>query len=403
MIPFLILSDSPTGSTGLGRITRQLAERISKMRTKDSAFPDAPLFHVGVVAVSPETPGVDLPFPVYHVDLAADYSPTALPYVWKEHCRKIGFHPTTPGILMTVMNAMWLGWLAAPESLPFGELRDFLMTNPFKKWAYVPVDAEGPEGKLMPAEAFILSKMDRVLAYTEFGSRVIGDTLEREIDHLPHGTDTSIFYPRDKNQARLFEFGKRILLRNSAISEDTLLLSCIATNTARKDWPLAFEILREISKKSNVGMWAHTNKMEGYWNLAAMAKAFGVIDKVIFTTHNLSEEDTAWGYAASDAVLCIGKGEGWSMTGSESLACGVPPIHGFYAGQVEYMPKELLVSPSSFYYEGFHSSKRPTFNAVDWVNAIYRIRGDREPYSLDHKFTWNGCWPQWEKWIEEGL
>ena len=47
--------------------------------------------------------------------------------------------------------------------------------------------------------------LDRVLAYTNFGADAIDRTLGNPLgttEHIPHGTDDTIFYPRSRKTAR---------------------------------------------------------------------------------------------------------------------------------------------------------------------------------------------------------
>ena len=150
-----------------------------------------------------------------------------------------------------------------------------------------------------------------------------------------------------------------------------------------------------------VGLWAHTDAVRKYWDLPVLANEFGLERQVIFTNGHLTDEDLAWGFNACDCTLSIGLGEGWGLTGSESLACGVPTIHGNYAGQVEYMPKEFLVEPIGFRYEGYYLNQRPKFRVEDWVKKVRAAIG-RET-SLDPQFTWSGCWPKWAAWLKAGI
>ena len=392
-IPFFIMSDNPLGNTGLARIGGDLATLIS------TKMPD--VFRVGYIGFGGPR-SRHLPYELYPI--AASEDAIQFPHVWED------LAGDEPGILFTIMNPAWLKWLAFPEQLPDGELKTLLMSGKVKKWAYIPVDAVGPGGKLIRAEKEIIERMDRVLAYTAFGSRVIDRTVEWKnpphlgaCPHLPPGIDSSIFYPRDRHEARHSQFMRRVLKVNRGyIKDSVLLLGVVATNTPRKDWGLAFEILADLKARGiDVGMWAHTDRAEGAWDLNRLADAFGVKNEAIITEHHLSHAAMSWGYAACSVTLSIGAGEGWGFTGAESLACGVPTIHGNYSGQTEYMPPELLIEPCAWRWDGTFCCRRPVFRAADWVDRILEYRD--APCKLFHEFTWDGAWPAWEKWLREGL
>lgn len=388
-VPLLILGDSPLGVTGLGRIGARIALNIH------THMPD--VFRVAMTGLG-EKVEHNLPYPFY--PLPPDYS-EALPKVWKE------FAGDEPGILFTILNAAWLPWITHPQE----PMKAWLKKYRIKKWAYVPVDAESIGGKLPAFESHILSKFDRVLAYTKFGADLIGKSIRDypewqlpwklgPIPHLPHGTDSHVFYPRPRQEARASKFCEQVLGYEGKI-EAGLMLGCVATNTLRKEWPTVFEILAGLKARGeDVGLWAHTQAVSHSWDLVGMANAFGVRDCVAFTTKQLSDEAMAWGYATCDVVLGAAR-EGWGLPLSEALACGVPVVTVNYGGATEFVPEEYRVMPWAWRWDGYFCSRTPVMRASDWADRIQWAKG-REVI-LDPKFTWDGCWPAWESWLREGL
>jgi glycosyltransferase involved in cell wall biosynthesis len=128
---------------------------------------------------------------------------------------------------------------------------------------------------------------------------------------------------------------------------------------------------------------------------------FGLTGRVIFSTNNLSDDDMAWALSACDVALSVGSGEGFGYAGSEALACGIPVVHGRYAGSVAFIPDHMLVDPVAWRYEGFFGCKRPVFNAADWATKVQQLRG--KPAELPPEFRWSVCWERWAKWLKEGL
>ena len=188
---------------------------------------------------------------------------------------------------------------------------------------------------------------DRVLAYTKFGSDAIDRTLGNDLGttpHIPHGTDDTIFYPRSRKEARA-TLVSRIGRGNGAVSEDIILIGIFATNTPRKDWPLGIEVCgRLVERGYNIGLLIHTDRMHGNWNLTELCQGFGLSGRVIESTRPLDREEMPWLYASCDVTLGIGSGEGFGMPLAESMAMGVPVVHGRYAGGAEFMPQEWTVS-----------------------------------------------------------
>jgi len=388
-IPILLMSDGISSPTGLGRVTRELAQRIHANLSET--------FELGTLGYGGNT-SREFPWQQYSITKLSNWTVNDLPVVWKD------FAGDRRGVLMSIWNPSWLPWLANPSLLPKGDLRGMLESNPFEKWIYAPVDAEGPNGKLSTEVGEILRGFDRVLAYTDWAAKMVDRTcglLEGETPSLPHGTDTKVFYPRDKKEAR-DGFVKRVVGADlPGIKPDVFLIGVVATNTRRKDWGLCFEACGELlSHGVNVGLWMHTDALKKNWNLLELAEAYGMENRIIPSNVVLSDDDMAWAYSACDVTFGIGS-EGWGLPLAESMACGVPVIHGAYAGGAEFVPKHTQVKPTAFYYEGFYANKRPVYSAHDW--ATVTLRAAYRKAEVPAYIKWENCWPQWEQWFLEGV
>lgn len=373
--PLMILSDSPLGATGLGRITRELAERIARM----------PEIRLGVIGAG-GTSSRHLPYPLYPTARIENWMPVELPRIWSD------FAGDERGILLTIWNHTWLDWLARPDTLPEGEMKTFLQSKPFERWAYVPIDSERIDGKTSHGET--LSNLDRILAYTSYGAQVIERTLDRSVPDLPHGLDQRIFYPRPRLASRAL---------TAQIPSDVLLIGVIATNTARKDWGLAFEACRELKRSGlKVVLWAHTDRFERAWDIPALARIHDI--DTLTTNFHFSDEDMATAISACDLTLGIGAGEGWGYPLAESLACGVPVITGDFAGATEFVPSSMRIRPAGFRQDGVHCLRRPVYDPrVFAARAKAHIGAEPGKSMLDPKFYWPSVWPMWEEWIRKGL
>jgi glycosyltransferase involved in cell wall biosynthesis len=284
-----------------------------------------------------------------------------------------------------------------------GPLKEFLLSKPFQRWGYFPIDASGPNGFVASDIAKSFQGFDRSLAYTRWAAGLIDKTLapENPTEHLPHGLDGTVFRPMDRKEARE-TFVECVTGKSGfALKDDILMLGVVATNTPRKDWGLTFEVCGELLKRGqNIGLWAHCAISQGYWDLIELATMFGMKDRIVFSSERLSDESMAWCYSAMDVTLGIGS-EGWGYPSAESLACGVPHITCNYASSPEIVPEEFLVDPVTFRMEGPGCSYRPVFKPADWAEKIIESKG--KTAMLAAELYWENLWPRWQEWILKGL
>ena len=393
----LIMSDAPTSSTGLGRITRELAIRIHENLSD--------VIKVGTFGFGgPHSR--HLPYYNNQIHRLDNWIAPELPMIWRD------FAGDEKGILLAIWNPVWLPWLANPSSLPPSGLRDFLTDPPFEKWIYAPIDAEGVGGKLQERIKNTLGGFDRVLAYTDWAAHIIAESMypghdEGEtIDYLPHGIDRGLFYPRDASEARN-NFIQSVSGRHTTrMKDDIKIVGIVATNSARKDWALGFEACASLLRDGeNIGVWAHTDYYQNHWDLVGMANEFGLARRVIFTNSSLNDDTMATYYSACDVTMAIGSGEGFGYPIAESLACGTPVVHGWYAGGAEMVPQKFLVDPIGYRWDGGpYFAKRPVFDAEEWALTASKAMVHKSTESLlDPQYYWENLWPRWAEWLTEGV
>lgn len=377
--PILIVGDSVTCTTGLGRVARELCQRVT------DTMPEVEVASAGYGAPASSR----LPWMQYYLGHVDNWILPDLPHVWND------FSNGRKGAIFFIWDASRLGWFADPAQCRIPHLQQWLLQSKgrFQKWVYGAVDAEGVGGSYPLPILDIMRKFDRVLNYTEWASTLTGFP-----DHLPHGTDTSIFHPRTKWKAR-----KRFKAKGfKQLTQESTLLSAIATNQLRKDWPLAFETMRILVDRGvDALLWAHTDTLSRYWNIMNLINDFKLHDRVAVTQGGHGDDDMAWMMSAADVSLGIGLGEGWGLPMAENLACGVPVVHGAYGGGVEVVPKSTLVEPVAWRYEGLLNFKRPVFDAKMWADKVQELIGVEA--ALPKGLSWDECWPKWREWIIKGI
>lgn len=379
--PLLLFSDSPSLPTGLGRIARDLATHIANDLTE---------YRVGTFGRA----GIgsrELPFPQY------DFAPTVedqwgllhLENAWDD------FAGAEQGIILTIQDPSRMLEFARPDLLVDSDLKTFLQSNRFERWGYFPVDSNGPGDRLTRHCREALKGYSRVLGYTKFGAGILSRSLNASIDYIPHGMDLSIFQPRERKAARI-----ALGLPDSAI-----VVGCSMTNQYRKDWGLWANVCSFLKGSNpNFRFWAHIDTLNRHWNLDRLLEDYGLSDCTRVTlSGKWSDVELSYFYSACDVTFLPSLGEGFGYPIAESLACGVPCIHGDYAGGAELIPQEWRVPVEAYRLDTPYNCIRPVYDPVRFLNAIHEATIlDRpvEPRSLVEHLDWKQLWPAcWKKWF----
>ncbi len=385
-VPILVLSDSVDYPSGLSRIARDVGYLLSKM----------PEFRVASVGRGGRASS-KIPFHQYVIGDADGWGEGRLQDIWND------FAGNDRGVLFTIWDASRVRYLVDGQSKN-RQLVNWLASGPFEKWGYFPVDAEGIGGRLTGVLSDTISRFDRVLAYGLWGKQVIENSIGREVDWLPHGVNMDLFKIREKTPGRM----------SLGVNKTDRLIGMVATNQARKDYGLAFATFRQLlNSYPDIKFWIHTDEMVRHWNLYSLAQDFGLNQEqvVITMTGGMNDEELSWLYNACDLTV-LPSSEGFGYPIVESLACGVPVIHGSYAGGSELIQeKNWLVKESEMRVEGIYNQLRPVWRVQDWVNAITHALNldpvggvDREECrrGVEH-LNWPNLAGPWKKWLLKGV
>jgi len=384
-IPILFYGDNPRLATGLARIGRDLATLVSGL----------PQFRVGYMGRG-SMASSKLPFAQYPFHEWEEWGESKLEFTWRD------FAGDDHGIIFTITDPSRLHWFANPNGIE-GPLGDFLRSGKFERWGYFPVDSVSIGERLTRESCQTLQHYDRILAYTQFGAEVLSKSVGGHVEWIPHGMNLDVFTPRDFTQARA-KLGVRL---------DDLVVGCVMTNQARKDWGLAFAIIARLTAGiPNVKFWAHVDTTLRHWDLRALVDDFRLDPQnvIITETGAFNDSELSYAYSACNLTILPSLGEGFGYPIVESLACGVPCIHGRYGGGVELIPcDEWLVSPVIDRLDTPYNCLRPVFDPGDWVETIERAlqSPNKAPdfcrNSVAH-LDWHALWPSmWKKWFESGV
>jgi glycosyltransferase involved in cell wall biosynthesis len=192
----------------------------------------------------------------------------------------------------------------------------------FKSMIYFPVDSEPRESDLK-----VLRFFDEVVTYTEYAKNVmkplITDTQFKKIKIIPHGTNSSDFYPysdADKLKAKKEMFG----------SEDVFVFGSVNRNQVRKDFGsliMGFAMFKHTTG-ANALLYLHCNPIDPMGiNIYRLCERVGLeIGKDVIVPKDYSEnkgctlEELNKIYNSFDCFITTTTSEGWGLTITEAMA-----------------------------------------------------------------------------------
>lgn len=382
-VPLLLVGDGPQEPTGLGRIARDLAAQI--------VTSDLP---VDLVQVGGQVPPVWTAWRHVPMDEHARGEDWGARYVEAVYRDAFG---ERPGILWLIWDP---GRLAAYDGLPL----------PVQKWAYTAVDAANRNGTIGGPAGMAVQNFDRVIAYGRWASQVL-KPLRSPVPYLPHGISLAPYGVAPTAEEQAWVAQQIGPYRGRAAR----LIGCVATNQPRKDLALFFQTLAELRARGHaVYGWLHTDTLVKAWSVQQLVEDCGLARQVTVTLTEYTDRQLALLYQACDVTIAPGLGEGFGYPIVESLAAGVPVVHGDFGGGVELVPKiEWRFPVRATRLEGIYALQRPIFQPEDVANAIERMWRWREAVgaevvreyctgSVAH-LDWAALWPRWYAWMRSGL
>lgn len=380
----MIVSDGPQEPTGLGRIARDLCEQI--ITVSDLSVE---LVQVGgpILPVWSRWKHVPMPEEARGDDWGAAFVQEA----WRS------LFGRRPGIL-------WLIWDP-------GRCAPYVGVDlPVQKWGYMAIDAGNRNGTIGGPAGEAIERFDRVIAYGRWAGGVVRSIrMTGTIGCLPHGIDLDPYgrLTEDDRQEAREALGPYVARRK--------IIGCVATNQPRKDLGLYCQTIRAlINRGYDVYGWLHTDVLVKAWSIPQLIEDCGLQKRVTVSTVTYRDRELAALYAACDCTIAPGLGEGFGYPIVESLAAGVPVVHGDFGGGRELVPKKEWRFPvREIRLEGIYGAERPVFRAEDVANAIERVWAWRAAVgertvraycqgAVAH-LEWAQLWGRWQGWIREGL
>jgi D-inositol-3-phosphate glycosyltransferase len=268
---------------------------------------------------------------------------------------------------------------------------------------YFPVDSDLDRAwvylGMMPA--------DIPVTYTDYGrGRVNAVNSEVSVEVIPHGVDTAIFRPTSDEENIVFKKGFFGL-------EDEFLITNVNRNQQRKDIPstiLSWLKVKEVIPDAR--LYLHMAKLDpAGCNLDELVYALvpdawrGHVIRPIETRLGCSKEIMRRIYCASDVIVTTTHGEGWGLSITEAMACGVPIVAPRHTACQEIIGKneergflaEIAAHVVLLHFDNFR--QRPLVDVSSMANKILEVykKPEKAKMKAERAQAWVKEYCDWDK------
>jgi glycosyltransferase involved in cell wall biosynthesis len=211
---------------------------------------------------------------------------------------------------------------------------------------------------------------------------VLGDKAKNKlIKYVPHGLNNNIFKPitkEDDEYNNMMEFKKRIF--NKQNPEFVVFFN--SRNIRRKQIPdamMAFRLFldklpKEQAKKCTMLLHTERASEHGTDLNAVVELLFGeeYSSNIIFTDSHFAPQEMSYLYNISDVQILLTSNEGWGLSLTEAILCGLPIIANVTGGMQDQMRFEFEDGTWIDFDENFPSNHRGTIKKHgEWAFPVY--------------------------------
>lgn len=301
MKKILFMTDGFRSPTGFGTVAANLISRLNKE------------FECAILSwqyIGNKYHDIEFDCDVYPVSNHS-YGKDTLSYVLAEF---------KPDIFITIGDGYMLNYIC--------DVRFQKLLKDVKWISYLPID-----GDVIPMQyEEFLEFPNVIVTMAKHGQKVLDKLGIRNV-YIPHGIDTSVYKPMDKDKLKE-EYG---------YSKDTFIYGCVARNQDRKQLQRLVRAFSLLKDKSNKILHFHNDPLDPanmfkdsnnnmYSVLMQAICYYGVKDYVYFSKgvrdfiNGINTQEMAKTYNMFDVHCLPTGGEGFGLPIVESLACGIPQI-----------------------------------------------------------------------------
>jgi len=263
-----------------------------------------------------------------------------------------------------------------------------------------------------PFWAIPMRAMDAIITFTQFNKETFSEMgINRPIYVVPHGVDTVRFNPEVKPMKAIVEAKKDRFVFGSNFewinrkNPQSLLKAYYKAFTKQDNVVLVIKSFHQFP----IQMSADTIRNE----IASIKREFGKGENtppIILLTEMVKPEDISSFYTSLDCYVSPSRGEGWGLTYSEAMSCGLPTIGTNWSGNTEFMDdtNSILVDARVERIKQVDIEHQPHYSGQSWASIdedkladsmryVYenqqeaKILGEKARSDMCEKWTWDAA------------
>jgi glycosyltransferase involved in cell wall biosynthesis len=337
MAKIVYMSDSPTISTGYGRVSRELTMALH------NAGHDVTVVGWGYQGEEHTYPFKILPCNTHTENFGEDI---LAKFIRDEQ----------PDFLFTLGDP----WMT--EYLPSLEERKTVC------WiSYFPIDGY----PVPPNWHNWIKNIDIPVVFSKFAFGLVKEILGRNPVFIPHGVDTTVFKPLDN----VSELRKEILG-----TDDKFIVGCVARNQPRKNIPALIKGFAEFAKnKDDVALYLHMQLRDVGWNIDELVTRFDLHDKAYHTSgfnamNGVPDSELNKIYNIFNVMALPTMAEGFGLPILEAQSAGTPVLVTDFSACTELVVdrQELIkVKDTLIMGRGIEQAVADTDDLARKLNVLY--------------------------------